>query len=158
MGRIVRFIAGAVLLLAIPQALPAEARPAPSDQSLKGLERKSGLLPVYLDAKGGRILLALQPSDKDGTYGRFLYQVYLREGLGSTPVGLDRSALGGETQVLAFKLAGSRIYANLENYGFRAEQGSADEARAVHDSFASSTIWSGKIVSGGAGRPVIVDM
>jgi len=156
MGRIVRFIAGAVLLLAIPQALPAEARPAPSDQSLKGLERKSGLLPVYLDAKGGRILLALAPTDKDGTYGRFLYQVYLRAGLGSTPVGLDRSALGGETQVLAFKLAGSRIYANLENTGFRA--GSADEARAVHDSFASSTIWSGKIVSGGAGRPVIVDV
>jgi hypothetical protein len=167
MVRVACVIAAAVLVLAIQSvpslaaanSEPTTASPAKSlDQAVKGLERKNGLLPVYLDAKNGKILLVLQPSDKDGTYGRYLYQVYLRSGLGSVPVGLDRSAVGAPTRVLAFKLAGSRVFANLENHQFRADQGSADEQRAVRDSFASSTIWSGKILAGGAGRPVLVDI
>lgn len=163
MGSGVRILSAALLALVLPFAEPASAAKPDAgakslDQAVKGLERRNGLLPVYLDTKGGRILAALEPSDKDGTYGRFLYQVYLRSGLGSVEVGLDRSSLGAETQVLAFKRAGDRIYAILENYAFRADHGSPDEAQAVRDSFASSTVWSTKILAGGADRPVLVDL
>ena len=54
------------------------------------LERHQGLLDVYLDHKGGRVLVALKGDGEAGRLGRFLYQTYLRSGLGSTPVGLDR--------------------------------------------------------------------
>ncbi|HEY2661475.1 MAG TPA: zinc-dependent metalloprotease [Caulobacteraceae bacterium] len=138
------------------EACPAAATGQSFDAAIAGLDRKDGLVPVYLDRKCGRILLALKPSGEDGAYGRFLYQVYLRGGLGSAPVGLDRSN-AADTQVLAFRRAGNRIIANLENSGFRAEA-SADEARAVRESFASSSIWSGDIVAYGPGDRALVDI
>jgi hypothetical protein len=156
----------AVLIAAAPAwaAAPAKAGPAAAaapagfDAAVAGLERKDGLLPVYLDRKGGRVLLALQPGGGEGYYGRFLYQAYLRAGLGAAPVGLDRSDAGAPTQVLAFQRSGGRLYANLENDAFRADHGSADEARAVRDSFASSTIWSGEIIAEARDGAVLVDI
>ncbi|MGA0602303.1 zinc-dependent metalloprotease [Caulobacter sp. KR2-114] len=151
----------AALGLATAGAAQVPARPPATADAFgaatAGLERKDGLLSVYLDRKGGRVLLALKPGGGEGTYGRFLYQAYLREGLGSAPVGLDRSDAGAQTQVLAFQRAGKRVFANLENYGFQATHGSPDEVRAVRDSFASSTIWSGDIVAEGADGTLLVD-
>jgi hypothetical protein len=159
--------ATAALVLAAPlQAAPkapAQVEPAAAvasgfDAAVAGMERKDGLLTVYLDHKGGRVLLALKPGGGEGVYGRFLYQAYLRAGLGSTPVGLDRSDAGAPTQVLAFQRAGKRIYINFENYAFQAAHGSADEAMAVRDSFASSTVWSGDIVAEAPDGAVLVDV
>ncbi len=157
-------IAAAALIVAGQTAQPARAAEAcPTaiagqafDTATAGLERKDGLAPVYLDRKCGRILLALKPSGQDGGYGRFLYQVYLRGGLGSAPVGLDRSN-ATETQVLAFQRAGNRIVANLENSGFRGDA-SEDEARAVRESFASSSIWAGEIIAYGPDGTALVDI
>ena len=70
---------------------------------------------------------------------------------------LDRSA-PGETQILAFRRAGTRIYAEFENYNFRADQGSADEKQAVAQSFARSTIWSAPILSQTGGGGAIIDL
>ena len=72
------------------------------------------------------MLLALPAPDADGVAGRYLYQVYLRAGLGSNPTGLDRSAVG-PTQVLAFRRVGKKVMAQYENYGFRAEGGAPGE-------------------------------
>ena len=115
---------------ALASSVCPKGDPASIEAATQGLERKEGLIPVYLDRKCGRVLVLLRPSGADGAYGRFLYQVYLRGGLGSAQVGLDRS-LAAETQILAFQRAGDRIVANVENSGFRADRGSADEARAV---------------------------
>ncbi len=128
------------------------------DAAVAGLDRKEGLTTVYLDRKAGKVLLALKPSGPNGLYGRFLYQVYLREGLGSAPVGLDRSDAGAATQVLAFQRSGDKVYANLENHAFRADHGTPDEAMAVRDSFASSTIWSANIVAERADGGVLIDI
>ncbi len=122
-----------------------------------GLERKDGLVTAYIDRRGGRVLLALRPTGVDGDLGRFLYQVYLRSGLGSTPVGLDRS-LGGETQLLAFRRAGKNVYAELENPSFRAAAGSAAERAAVRDSFAPSLVWSGAVLAEDVDGTVLVDV
>ncbi|WP_249138071.1 zinc-dependent metalloprotease [Phenylobacterium montanum] len=157
-------LAWAALALGVLIARPSMAAsicPAPSGTTIEaatqGLERKEGLFPVYLDRECGRVLAVLKPSGGDGTYGRYLYQVYLRAGLGSTPVGLDRS-MPVDTQILAFQRAGGRIVVNVENSGFRADHGSADEAQAVRDSFASSSIWAGDILALGENGAALVDL
>ncbi len=125
-------------------------------QASAGLQRLPGLLPVYLDPKGGRVLLALS-CDVKGDCGEFLYQVYMRSGLGSTPVGIDRNN-PGPTNILAFHRVGPKVMAELENYGFRADDGAPDEKQAVRESFPPSIVWSGDIAGEDAGGALLVDV
>ena len=129
----------------------------PIAKAVEGLERHDGLLPVFVNARTGKVLLRLPAPDKDGVQGRYLYQTYLRAGLGSNPVGLDRSA-PGDTQVLVFRRAGGKVAAQLENYSFIGERGSADERRAVRESFAISTVWSTDIVAQDADGALLIDI
>jgi len=141
--------AAVCLGLAAPAMAVADAAPTKTiAQAVAGLERRDGLLPVYLDPTGGRVLLALAPDAKGGL-GEFLYQVAMRAGLGSTPVGIDRSN-PGSTRVIDFRRAGPRVMAEIENFGFRADQGSADEQQAVRDSFPPSIVWSGEVLAEGS--------
>ncbi len=145
---------GGLFLLAAPLASAASA--TTFAQATAGLERRPGLLPVYLDAKGGRVLLVLAP-DAKGDCGEFIYAVAMRSGLGSTPVGIDRSN-PGPSQLLAFRRVGGKVMAELENTAFRADQGSPDEQQAVRESFPPSIIWSGDILAEDAGGAILVDI
>jgi hypothetical protein len=159
-------LAGAAALALLQIAQPATAQAAASSkpaatadafaQAIKDLEPVKGLLPVYLDRRQGKVLIVL-PQHEDGDCGTFLYQVYMRAGLGSTPVGVDR-ATPGETQVLSFKRAGRKVLAELQNNHFRAGDGNPDEVRAVHESFPPSTIWSGDIQAVGPNGELLVDI
>ena len=159
-------LAGAALLALGGQALaapPAKAATETADapgksfaDAIKGLQPLKGLLPVYLDKRGGRVLIALNP-DKDGDCGQFLYQVYMRAGLGSTPIGIDRSN-PSRTELIAFKREGKRVIAELQNTHFRAGDGAPDEVQAVRESFPPSTVWSGAIVAEGADGTLLVDV
>jgi hypothetical protein len=135
------------------------SQPKPFVAAVARLHGRSGLRPVYLDEKGGRVLIVLQPQPggSAGELGEFLYQVSLRTGLGSTFLGLDRSQ-PADTQLLAFRRVGKKVFAELENTGFRAEQGSGAEKDAVRDSFPWSTIWSADILSEGSNGSVLVDL
>jgi hypothetical protein len=132
--------ASAILLAAGAPAFAAEKEPA----AVEGLERREGLVPVYVDAKKGRILVALPKPDASGVAGRYLYASALKTGLGSAPVGLDRARLG-DTQVLAFRQVGGRVLAEFENPRFRAAGAPAAEQTAAREAFATSVVWAGKI-------------
>lgn len=165
----------ASLLAALVVAVPGVAQPAPAGGSasgptekaasadksyanaVAGLERHDGLMPVFLDRKGGRILVELPRAAEDGSLGEYIYQVYLRAGLGSTPVGLDRSA-PAQTQILAFRRAGKTVYAELRNTAFRAATGSAAERASVRNSFAPSLIWSSSILAEAPDGGALVDL
>jgi hypothetical protein len=121
------------------------------------LKRLEGLIPIYLDRPGGRVLIKLPAADQDGVLGRYLYQVYLAAGLGSNPIGLDRSK-PGPTQILVFRRTGKHILAEYENTGFRADHGSADERMAVRESFAGSTVWAGDILATDPDGSILVDI
>ncbi len=121
------------------------------------LKRLDGLVPLYLDAGGGRVLMQLPAADANGVLGRYLYQVYLRAGLGSNPIGLDRSK-PGPTQIVVFRRAGKRVVAEYENDSFIADKGSADEKAAVAESFAASTVWAGDILAVAPDGAVLVDI
>jgi len=114
-------------------------------EATKGLEFKDGLVDTYVDHAKARVLLALDKPDENGIAGRYIYAAYLTGGLGSNPVGLDRSVpAGGE--IIAFRRMGNKIVAMVENHNFRATADSAAEKRAVETSFAQSIIWSGDIM------------
>src|SRR3546814_6913414 len=72
-------------------ALAAE----PAAPVLKGTTAETGLLPVHVDRKEGRILLSLPAPDEAGISCRYLYVTALKTGLRSAPVGLVRPASGG---------------------------------------------------------------
>ncbi len=121
------------------------------------LKRQDGLVPLYLDPEGGRVLMQLPAAGADGVLGRYLYQVYLRAGMGSNPVGLDRSK-PGPTQIIVFRRAGKKVVAEYENDAFRADKGSSDEKAAVVESFAASTVWAGDILATEPDGAVLVDI
>jgi hypothetical protein len=149
-------VATAAMALSGP-ALADAAKPAPKTfaEAVQGLARLPGLIPVYLDPKAGRVLLALS-EDGHGDCGQYLYQVDMRAGLGSTPVGIDRNNPGA-TNIIAFRHVGPKIVAELQNYGFRAEKGGQDEQQAVRESFPPSIVWSGDVAAQDGGV-VLVDI
>ena len=143
--------AGAALLACSP-AVALAAKAPPTATATAGLEKKDGLVPVYVDAAKGRILVSLPAPGRDGVAGRYLYVTALKTGLGSAPVGLDRARLG-DTQVLAFRRVGGKVLAEFENPRFRAGGAPADEQAAAREAFATSVVWAGKIEEVTAGRP-----
>jgi hypothetical protein len=145
-----------LLLLSAAAATKASAALKPMAETVKGYERRDGLIPAYLDETGGRILLLLPKPGADGRIGDYLYQCYIRDGLGSTPVALDRSA-PADTQVISFRRSGHRVYAELLPERFRATGGSPDEKRAVAESFARSVIWAADITAIGSAGEILVD-
>ncbi len=153
-----RVLLGCAAALALATAGPGMARDkaAPAD-AMAGLTRQDGLVPVYVDAAKGRVLVALPAPDKDGVAGRYLYVSALKTGLGSAPVGLDRARLG-DTQVLAFRRVGGKVLAEFENPRFRAAGAPSAEQAAAREAFATSVVWAGKIESTLADGRLVVDM
>jgi hypothetical protein len=151
------FGAAAFALGGLPLGSAAEVKSTPSiAAATAGLKPLEGLLPVYLDEAHGRILAAFSP-DAAGGCGEYLYQVYMRSGLGSTPIGIDRSN-PGPTQIVAFRKVGAKVVAELENPTFRAPGGGPEERAAVAESFPRSIVWSGDVVAVNSDGRILVDL
>ena len=144
------------LVLLAPAASSAAAPPTIA-AATAGLARHDGLIPAFTDPSTGHVLLQFPPASADGVLGRYIYQTYLRSGLGSNPVGLDRSKPSA-TQIIVFRRSGQKIYAEYENTAFTAGAGSIDEQQAVTDSFAPSIVWSGDIAAADPDGAVLVDI
>ena len=129
---------------------PAAASPASSIAARTGgMERRDGFIPVYLDARTGKIHLELP---RDST--RLLLFVSEATGLGSNPVGLDRGANGME-QVTRFDRDGDRVLVVFENWSFRGAADNAAHARTVAESFPQSTIAALPLVASEGGRLLV---
>lgn len=139
-------------------AAPASsASTASYDKVVSGLQRKDGLLPVFVDVKGGKVYLSLPAPDAEGIAGRFIYMASLHTGMGSAPIGLDRAQISG-SQILVFRRLGKKVTAEFENPKFRAVGAPADEQRAARDAFAYSTIWAGDIAAEAPDGRLLVDV
>lgn len=157
---VVAMLMASVCVSAIAAPALADKPKAQTDKfadATAGLERKDGLVPVFVDRKDGKVFLLLPKPGPDGIAGRYLYQTYLRAGLGSNPTGLDRSA-PGDTQIIAFRRVGGKVIAQFENWGFSAARGSVDEKQAVADSFPISSVWSNVIEAENADGRLLVDV
>jgi len=124
---------------------------------LQNTVAQTGLLPVNVDRRQGRIIVSLPAPDADGIAGRFVYVASLETGLGSAPIGLDRGLAGG-SRILVFRRVGRKIVAEIENSRFRTTTGGPAEQAGVRDSFAYSTIWMGDIAGETPDGRLLVDL
>ncbi len=128
-----------------------EARPLPSiADRTEGMEKKDGFIPVYWDAKTGKIFLEI---------GRFreelLYYPSLPAGMGQNDIGLNRGDLGSPA-VVFFERVGPKILMVEPNYSYRAVSDDPLERKSVDDGFPTSIHW-GFEVSAETGDRVLVD-
>jgi hypothetical protein len=136
--RLIKF--AALLLLsgcASATTKPAQS-PAPVQSTIAaktaGMERRDGFIPLYLDAKQGKIYVEL-PRDSM----RALMFVALATGLGSNPIGLDRGA-GGDNFVARFDRNGDKILVVFENWNYRTSaRDNPAHQRTIAESFPPST-------------------
>jgi len=145
-----RLIAALVLGGVAVLALGSNSRAAELTQKVHAMEAMPGFFPLYWEAGSGKLWLEISRFDSD-----FLYVDSLPAGLGSNDVGLDRGQLGRE-RVVRFQRIGPRVLLVERNLAFRADGGSAEEAKAVEDSFASSVIAGFDVAAEEDGR-VLVD-
>jgi hypothetical protein len=145
--------AAASLLVALPAARPAllAAQPAASfGGKTAGHERLDGFLPLYHDARTGKLLLEL-PGDST----RALLLTTLATGLGSNPVGLDRG-VSGENYLVRFDRSGERVLAVFENWQYRSSD-TANRAhqRTISEAFPPSTVAALPLVASENGRLLV---
>ncbi len=146
-----------LLATAAAPAPAAQAAPSKAPDVLANTEAHSGLLPVHVDKKAGRILLSLPAPDREGLSGRYIYVTSLKTGLGSAPIGLDRALTSG-SKLQDFRRGGKNMVAEVENPRFRATNAPAPEQAAARESFAYSTIWMGDIASETTDGRLLVDV
>src|SRR6476659_3139035 len=140
-----------VLLLLLFCFLSAQGqKPQTLTEKVTGMEKFSGFVPFYWDAKAGKIWLEI---DKWNT--EFLYVESLPAGIGSNDIGLDRGQLG-ESFIVRFDRSGPRVLLVAPNYYFRAVSNNPDEQLAVKDAFAESTLWGFEVAAEENNR-VLVD-
>lgn len=143
------------------RAAPATAATAPAIPTIAGktagLERRAGLIDLYVDARRGQVWAALPAPGPDGTLGSYLYVHGLLTGLGSNPVGLDRGELG-DAAILNLRRVGGRVLFEQPNLRFRALSDNADERRAVRESFATSVLWAAEIAAEDPDGALLVDL
>jgi len=129
-------------------AKPAAALPTLAEK-VAGLERRPGLLDLWVDPDRGKVWLEVPPVPEGaerGEVGRYLYVEGLVTGLGSNPVGLDRGQLG-EALLVALRRVGGRLLVEVPNLRFRASADDPREVAAVRESFAPSVLWGGEIAA-----------
>ncbi|HEX9129478.1 MAG TPA: zinc-dependent metalloprotease, partial [Gemmatimonadaceae bacterium] len=116
-----------------------------------GMERRDGFIPLYLDAKQGKIFLEIP---RDST--RALMFVSLATGLGSNPIGLDRGA-SGDSYIARFDKNGDHVLVVFENWNYRTSAlDNPAHARTVLEAFPPSTAASLPIIAQD-GRRLVVD-
>ncbi len=133
-----------IFLIAVFAYLPGavfgqEKQEESFDKKIEKLQKIEGFMPLYWDAKTGKMLMEVSRFNRE-----FLYQISLPAGLGSNPVGLDRGQLG-RTFVVYFERVGNKVLLVQPNYRYRALSDDEAERRAVADSFAQSVIFGFKV-------------
>ena len=114
------------------------------------MERRAGLITLYLDERQGRLLLEI-PRDSMRVLAFFLQST----GLGSNPIGIDRGA-NGPDNVARFDRNGDRVLVVFENWNYRGEsQRDPGLATTVAESFPPSTVASLPLLAAENGRLLI---
>jgi hypothetical protein len=111
---------------------------------------------VLVDDDAARIYLVLPAPTGNGDVAEMIYVEGLATGLGSNPIGLDRGQLGA-SRIIRMRRLGSRLFVEQPNLGYRAISENEAETKAVQQSFATSILWSGKIVATDEDGRFVVD-
>ena len=146
--RFIRLLVTALLVCLLPNILVG-TQPSIAERT-EGMERHEGYFNFFWDEKEGKIWLEIDRFEEE-----FLYLESLATGLGSNPIGLDRTRKGRE-KVVRFERHGPSVFLVEPNQRYRAITNNPAEQRAVAESFAQSILW-GARVAAETGPVVLVD-
>jgi len=140
----------AVICLFSAALFAADTKPTPTiHEFTANLKATDGLLPMFWDAKTGRIYLQVSKFDQD-----FLFLVSLPYGLGSNDIGLDRGKLD-RGRLVHFSRVGPKVFLVEPNLDYRSSSPNPAERIAVRQSFAESVLAGFKIEAEDNGAVVI---
>jgi hypothetical protein len=145
-----RAIALLLLLTACTTTAPPQAAAPMPPPVMPTVEHLDGFVPLRWDPENGKLLMEITRFGEE-----MIWQVSLASGVGSNPIGLDRSQLGA-THIVRFERVGPRVLMVEPNYAFRALSADSSERRTVEQSFAQS-ILAGFKVESTTPRGVFVD-
>ncbi len=150
-----RILIAFYVLASLATALSAQPpAPTPGKKTIASVTEKlqkiDGFMPLYINADDGKIYMEISRWNKE-----FLHLASLPTGVGSNPIGLDRSQLG-TTKVVFFERSGNKVLLIQPNYEYRSLGTNPNEKRSVEESFARSVIWGFK-VEVAEGDRVLVD-
>ncbi|WP_345843395.1 zinc-dependent metalloprotease [Shewanella algae] len=128
-------------LIAVP-GLAQAAQEREAADVISESTQAEGFINLFYDAKAGQ--LYLEPSKLNQP---MLLLSSLPHGAGSNDIGLDRGQLG-HTRMVQFERQGPYILLKQLNTRFRADTDDQAEQRAVHEAFAESVLWRGKLLPG----------
>ena len=128
-------------LIAVP-GLAQAAQEREAADVISESTQAEGFINLFYDAKAGQ--LYLEPSRLNQP---MLLLSSLPHGAGSNDIGLDRGQLG-YTRMVQFERQGPYILLKQLNTRFRADTDDQAEQRAVHEAFAESVLWRGKLLPG----------
>jgi hypothetical protein len=117
--------------------------------AVAGMQSMPGFLPLYWDAKRGKLWMEINQLDTE-----ILYYASLPAGLGSNDIGLDRGRLS-QPHVVEFRRTGNRVLMVERNYDYRALTDNAMEKQAVEESFAQSVLWGFDVAAEEDGRTLV---
>src|SRR5688572_1549924 len=138
-----------VLALLVPAVLAGQVASSIASKTT-GFERREGFIPVYVDARSGKLLLEL-PRDS----ARALLLISQATGLGSNPIGIDRGA-SADDHLVRFEREGDRVQVVLENWRYRSTATeNADHQRTIREAFPSSTIAAMPLLAEEQGRLLV---
>ncbi len=144
------FRAGLLSLLVCLSSF-AQDKPIPTIATkTAGYQKLDGFIPLYWEAKTGKLWMEIPRFDTD-----FLYIDSLPAGVGSNDIGLDRGQ-PGRSRLVRFERSGPKILLVEMHPAFRANTPDADQRRAVEESFARSVLWGFESQAEDDGR-VLVD-
>ncbi len=113
------------------------------------IEKKEGLLVLYLDFDKGKIWLEVNPAQNEhGILGEFIYMTGLKQGIGSGKIKLDRGRIYddyGDTRIIVLRRVGGKILIEQKNLKYRSSGSNEAQQRAIKESFPTSTLWMGQI-------------
>ena len=123
----------------------------PIAEKTQGAEKMDGSLPLYWDARSGRLMMEISRWNED-----LLHVNGLGAGLGSNDIGIDRGALAG-SRIVRFERVGPKVLLVQPNLKFRASRDNAAERQSVEEAFARSVLWGFQAIAEDDGR-VLVDL
>ena len=146
--RFIRLLVTALVVCLVPNIFVG-AQPSIAEKT-EGMERHEGYFNFFWDEKEGKIWLEIDRFEEE-----FLYLESLATGLGSNPIGLDRTRKGRE-RVVRFERHGPSVFLVEPNQRYRSITNNLAEQRAVTESFAQSILWGGRVAAE-TGPVVLVD-
>ncbi len=131
----VHLISALLLVSLVPEATTNRDDLPTIETFTRAMVPAEGFVPWFWDASAGKLYMKVDRFDQE-----FLLQASLTAGLGSNPVGLDRS-LPGPARLVSFQRVGRRVLLFQHNLRYRASSTDEAERRAVADSFARSVLF-----------------